>query len=333
MPDPLRVFVASSSEQVGTAYEVAHALTEAGRLEAYPWDEKTFDFSDTYIESLEGELTRADFAVVVLTADDPALVRKKAVNLPRDNVIFELGLFIGRLGRKRCFFLVDGDSATKIASDLSGVKPVKFCRQAGAGGTSTTSLAEQAVKVRNQMMKQGPRHKPLEASRATQEAIWRFSSNIAGHWWERMRSGEDDKSALSYVTVMVDDVTGGPRMEADSYGLNGELLAGWHTVTSGVTLGDRPRIVYYWEGAHDNAQGQTYGGAASTVFDDGTTLQTAKGYYYDTNLALIADGATTRVKHFRLYRCDPADTEIMRRPGSEDAARLVRERVRSLSSL
>jgi predicted nucleotide-binding protein len=68
------------------------------------WNKGVFDFSAHYLESLEEVLEQADFAAVVLTADDQTEVRKQSVKLPRDNVNFELGLFIGGLGRERCFF-------------------------------------------------------------------------------------------------------------------------------------------------------------------------------------------------------------------------------------
>src|SRR4051812_26558880 len=152
----MRVFVASSSEQIEVANAAAAAL-HSPQLEVKVWDEDTFDFSDSYMESLEKELDRADFAVVILTADDPANVRKKKVNLPRDNVIFELGLFSGRLGRKRCFFVLDAASGTEIASDLSGVNPVKFYRDGKAG---QPSLKAQMEKLRKQMLDQDVRYKP-----------------------------------------------------------------------------------------------------------------------------------------------------------------------------
>jgi hypothetical protein len=40
---------------------------------------------------------------------------------PRDNVLFELGLFMGRLGRSRTFVLHQASSALKLPSDLAGV--------------------------------------------------------------------------------------------------------------------------------------------------------------------------------------------------------------------
>ncbi len=79
----MRVFVASTSEKIGAANLAAEAL-DSSRLEVKMWN-RDFDFSASYMESLEKELERSDFAVVILTADDTANVRRKKVNLPRDN--------------------------------------------------------------------------------------------------------------------------------------------------------------------------------------------------------------------------------------------------------
>jgi predicted nucleotide-binding protein len=47
-----------------------------------------------------------DFAILVLTPDDLTQSRGKQQPSPRDNVVFELGLFIGALGRDRVFMVV-----------------------------------------------------------------------------------------------------------------------------------------------------------------------------------------------------------------------------------
>jgi hypothetical protein len=49
-----------------------------------------------------------------------------------------------------------------------------------------------------------------------------------------MRQGEDDKSALSYVTVTVDDLMNTPRIAGKAVGLSGGSLADWWSVSSGV---------------------------------------------------------------------------------------------------
>ena len=45
-------------------------------------------------------LDRFDFAILVLTADDLVASRDVLSTAPRDNVLFELGLFMGGLGPK-----------------------------------------------------------------------------------------------------------------------------------------------------------------------------------------------------------------------------------------
>lgn len=323
MPDTLRVFVASSSEQIEVARAVAEAL-KSPQLEAKVWDEETFNFSDTYIESLEKELERADFAIVILTGDDPANVRKKKINLPRDNVIFELGLFMGRLGRNRCFFFVARDSRTRIASDLSGVKLVDFEYNTKSPGSS--DISAQASRLTKKMRALGKRYAPSIKVRENQDAFWRFSHRFAGHWWERMRKGEDDMSALSYVTVTVNEVTNTPYMRGWTYDKSGEPLADWWTVITGVVLGNEPKIHYRWEGGHEKLHGQTFGGGGYIEFDD-NEMNTAKGHFYDTNFARIQSGAHARIKHFAMYRCEADDVEKMKKRWSDEATRLINARL------
>ena len=71
-----------------------------------PWTEGVFEASSTSIESLVTAAKQADFAALVLTADRyNGIAEHKAKPSPRDNVIFELGLFMGALGRERVFIL------------------------------------------------------------------------------------------------------------------------------------------------------------------------------------------------------------------------------------
>lgn len=326
MSDAMRVFVASSSEQIAVARAAAAAL-QSPQLEPKVWDEETFNFSASYIESLEKELERADFAVVILTADDAANVRRKKVNLPRDNVIFELGLFTGRLGRERCFFAVDAKSATQVASDLSGVKSVTFHRD--GADPERPGLEAQMRRLRSQMLELEARYKPSREVREKQAQLWRFSTRLSGHWWERMRRGEDDRSAISYVTIAVDEVTNTPRLTGWAYGLSGEPMADWETIIAGAIPGRQPKLHYRWEGTHEAQHAQTYGGGGYIAFDD-EGLATAQGFFYDTNFTQISEGAHTRVKHFGLYRCDPADMEIMKKRWSDEATQLIRARIDSL---
>ena len=92
---PIRVFIASSSEHLDVANTIRNRLLRGGTVDPKVWNEGTFKLSKTYIESLEGELQVADFAVLTLTSDDVSIARREVRSAPRDNVLFELGLFMG----------------------------------------------------------------------------------------------------------------------------------------------------------------------------------------------------------------------------------------------
>src|SRR5512144_2432453 len=97
------VFVGSSEE----AKAVAHAIKEGigDVAETKVWDEEgVFELSRATLEGLEHVLPTYDFAVLVLSADDFLAFRGQEFAAPRDNLLFELGLFMGRLGRERTFF-------------------------------------------------------------------------------------------------------------------------------------------------------------------------------------------------------------------------------------
>jgi hypothetical protein len=66
-------------------------------------------------------LDDSDYAAFVLTADDISRSRGRQSQTPRDNVLFELGLFMGRLGRDRTFIVQAADTPLRLPSDLDGI--------------------------------------------------------------------------------------------------------------------------------------------------------------------------------------------------------------------
>jgi hypothetical protein len=62
-----------------------------------------------------------------MAADDITELRKEVVSTVRDNVVFELGLFIGRLGVERCFLVCPrGAGGLHLPTDLLGLTPVEY---------------------------------------------------------------------------------------------------------------------------------------------------------------------------------------------------------------
>lgn len=73
----------------------------------------------TILEALEEHASTVGFAIVVMTADESMRARGEVVTRPRQNVVFELGYFIGRLGRERVCVLIE--PGVEIPSDFASV--------------------------------------------------------------------------------------------------------------------------------------------------------------------------------------------------------------------
>jgi len=74
---------------------------------------------------------QVDFAVLVLAPDDLTISRGKRKACPRDNTIFELGLFMGALSRDRTYIISPKSLDLKIPTDLLGVTPLTYQKHRG----------------------------------------------------------------------------------------------------------------------------------------------------------------------------------------------------------
>lgn len=119
-----RAFIGSSVEGLSIAYAVQQNLLHNAEITV--WDQGVFELSSTTIESLSKALDSNDFGIFVFSPDDTIKMRGSESASVRDNVLFEMGLFIGKLGRERVFFLVPDSDGPNIPTDLLGVTPAKF---------------------------------------------------------------------------------------------------------------------------------------------------------------------------------------------------------------
>lgn len=113
------LFIGCSAESLAIAEAIRARLGQA-EIEVNLWTEGVFKPSTFALESLEMQLARSDFAALVLAPDDEVTSRDKTAAAPRDNVVFELGLFMGALGHARTFVVKPGNTEVKIPSDLGG---------------------------------------------------------------------------------------------------------------------------------------------------------------------------------------------------------------------
>lgn len=123
---PPQMFIGSSDEDVTIADEFRRALAGNGMVVEI-W--KSNDVFPPTCESLEKLIRKAnssDFALFILGENDHVTSRKRKYTAPRDNVIFELGLFMGVIGRERTFIAAPRDSKLKLPTDIRDVKRIEF---------------------------------------------------------------------------------------------------------------------------------------------------------------------------------------------------------------
>lgn len=120
------VFVGSSVESLSVAYAIRDEMDHDKCVVRLWSNGGVFGASEFAIDDLLNQVKQSDFAILVLGPDDVVISRDDTTNAPRDNVIFELGLFMGFLGRQRVFIVKPRGIDIKIPSDLIGLKILDY---------------------------------------------------------------------------------------------------------------------------------------------------------------------------------------------------------------
>lgn len=122
------IFIGSSTENYDIAEKIAMLLNDIAECKL--WKE-AFDYGKSSYDSLITQISFHDYAILIAGANDILISRHQVFDSPRDNVLFEFGLFIGGLGKSRVFYLVQ--EGTKIPTDLSGITLPFFPAKTDAG--------------------------------------------------------------------------------------------------------------------------------------------------------------------------------------------------------
>jgi hypothetical protein len=242
------------------------------------------------------ELTReVDFAAFVFAQDDWTSVGQPAADggqaSPRDNVVFEAGLFGGVLGMRRTFILHANDA--KLPTDLLGLTCVRY--DASTADAEMDSICE---KIRTAIENEGR------------------AARIEGQWWQFSLTERTEKepSALSLLKI--------------SRGRNGALELSGRAWQEDGTLSARywseavkekpepPGIFYYWNGErplHQNAP-QLWGTAEISL----ESADRASGYF----ITRSDTGTKVNARTSGIYlRANPDDISIM--DGLDDQKRIA----------
>src|SRR5215204_2920168 len=183
--DKPRIFLGSSGKQTKLVQALTRGLEDVAHVE--PWT-SSFNPGTTTLERLL-ELTReVDFAAFVFARDDWTTATPPASETPgsgqaspRDNVVFEAGLFGGVLGMRRTFIL--HASGAKLPTDLLGLTCVRY-----DGSTAAAVMKVVCGKIRHAIENQGRVRR------------------IEGIWWQfsLTQRTEKEPSAVSLLKISRD---------------------------------------------------------------------------------------------------------------------------------
>ena len=224
--DKPRIFLGSSGKQAKLLQALTRGLEDVAHVE--PWT-TSFNPGTTTLERLL-ELTReVDFAAFVFAQDDwtsntqPASESATGQASPRDNVVFEAGLFGGVLGMRRTFIL--HANGAKLPSGLLGLTCVRYANAPAAS----------EIKVINQKV------------RSAIESEGRLN-RIEGLWWQlsltERTAGEP--SAVSLLRISRDR-DGALEVRGRSWQQDGRLSARYWSEAAKEKK-DPDGVFYYWKG-------------------------------------------------------------------------------------
>lgn len=123
--EKIRIFLISSVESLPIARAI-HSALAYDPFDVIPWNEGVFRATQYTLKTLEDEVEKADFAVAIAHADDVIHYKENDWPTPRDNVIFELGLFMGRLGSSRAILFEPRNNKVRLPSDVAGVTTITY---------------------------------------------------------------------------------------------------------------------------------------------------------------------------------------------------------------
>jgi len=230
--DKPRIFLGSSGQQEKLLQALTRGLEDVARVE--PWT-TSFNPGTTTLERLVELAHEVDFAAFVFARDDwttshPAVSTGSGQASPRDNVVFEAGLFGGILGMRRIFILHANE--TKLPTDLLGLTCVWY---------GATTPAE--VRVVNQKLRKAIENEGRVA-------------RIEGLWWQFSLTERSlrEPSAVSLLRISRDR-DGALEVTGRSWQEDGTLSARYWSEASKERK-EPPGIFYYWKGErprHPNA--------------------------------------------------------------------------------
>jgi len=296
-----RIFLGSSGKQAELLNAITRGLEDVADVE--PWT-TTFNPGRSTLDRLVELSQEVDFAAFVFAQDDwtASDASETGEASPRDNVVFEAGLFGGALGIRRTFILhADG---SKLPTDLLGLTAVRYDPDAGP-----EELSAMNEKLRKAIETEG--HRGL----------------IEGLWWQLSLTArsEFEPSAVSLLRISRDR-DGGLTVNGRAWQEDGTLSARYWSEAAKESR-DPAGIFYFAKGErprHPNApQFESTGEIRLETTDRAT------GYW--TTRSDSEPGLNARTAGIYL-RADPSDLDLLDSGSAEERAQLIAQRLEEWKS-
>ncbi len=300
--DKPRIFLGSSGKQEKLLRALTRGLEDVAQVE--PWT-TSFNPGTTTLERLL-ELTRqVDFAAFVFARDDwttasPAVspIPESGQASPRDNVVFEAGLFGGVLGMRRTFIL--HASGSKLPSDLFGLTCIRY-------GEATTPTE---MRVVNQKLR-----------RAIQDEG--RVSRLEGLWWQFSLTERSlrEPSAVSLLRISRER-DGTLELAGRSWQEDGNLSARYWSEAIKERK-ESSSLFYYWKGERPlDPNAPVLDGTGEIRLE---SADRASGYFTTHTETHPRVNARTAGVY---WRAEPEDMRILDGRDDEKRGELITERLR-----
>ena len=301
-----RIFLGSSGKQEKLLASLTRGLDEVAHVE--PWT-TSFNPGVNTLDRLCQLAREVDFAAFVFARDDwtgaappDAATEAAGQASPRDNVVFEAGLFGGSLGMHRTFIL--HAHGAKLPTDLLGLTCVRY------GAATPAETKAMTEKLRNAIESEGR------------------LARIEGLWWQfsLTERGPHEPSAVSLLRV-VRGRDGALELSGRAWGEDGGLTARYASEAVKERR-DPSGIFYYWHGERPrDAKAPQLEGTGEIRLE---SADRANGYWTTrADGRPKIDARTSGV----YWRAEPEDLAIL--DGTDDRRRseLIAERLRSWKAI
>ena len=296
-----RIFLGSSGKQTKLLQALTRGLADVADVE--PWT-TTFNPGRSTLDRLVELSQEVDFAAFVFAQDDWTTTDASDAGQasPRDNVVFEAGLFGGALGIRRTFILHASDS--KLPSDLLGLTSVRY--DPAAGPAEVRAINQ---KLRRAIETEGRRR------------------SIEGLWWQLSLTArsEFEPSAVSLLRI-ARDRDGGLNVSGRGWQEDGTLSSRYWSEAAKERK-DPAGVFYYWKGERPrNPDAPQLEGTGEITLD---STDRATGYWTTRSDRDPASSARTSGIYLR---ADPADLQVLEGDAEQERAELIAQRLREWKS-